>query len=118
MATRFSRPLLRRVPATLRSAAPCVGVSKVSSSQTFANAGKSFDESLKRDFKRWLKSEVVLLACMVAAGAAGVHLYQVQSIKKTFGYYYFEGKYIFLLTCSCLPLHSMHVRAEPWKCTC
>ena len=84
MATRFSRPLLRRVPATLRSAAPCVGVSKVSSSQTFANAGKSFDESLKRDFKRWLKSEVVLLACMVAAGAAGVHLYQVQSIKKNF----------------------------------
>uniref|UniRef100_A0AAV1TIJ6 Uncharacterized protein n=1 Tax=Peronospora matthiolae TaxID=2874970 RepID=A0AAV1TIJ6_9STRA len=76
MATRFSCPLLRRVPATLRSAAPRVGLSKLSSSRTFANAGKSFDETLKRDFKRWLNSEVVLLACMVAAGAAGVHLYQ------------------------------------------
>ncbi|KAG3203421.1 hypothetical protein PC128_g2635 [Phytophthora cactorum] len=34
------------------------------------------DDALKADFKRWLKKEVVLLAFMVAAGAAGVHFYQ------------------------------------------
>ncbi|KAG6949844.1 hypothetical protein JG688_00014464 [Phytophthora aleatoria] len=34
------------------------------------------DDALKAEFKRWLKKEVVLLAFMVAAGAAGVHFYQ------------------------------------------
>ena len=31
------------------------------------------------DCKRWVKKELVLLACMVAAGATGVHFYQVPS---------------------------------------
>ncbi|KAF1780064.1 Progesterone-induced-blocking factor 1 [Phytophthora cactorum] len=40
------------------------------------------DDALKAEFKRWLKKEVVLLAFMVAAGAAGVHFYQVHWMKE------------------------------------
>ncbi|KAG3108870.1 hypothetical protein PI125_g11425 [Phytophthora idaei] len=71
MAARFSRPLLRRIAVTSSASSR-----SLSSSRTFANAARGPDDALKAEFKRWLKKEVVLLAFMVAAGAAGVHFYQ------------------------------------------
>ncbi|CAI5720799.1 unnamed protein product [Hyaloperonospora brassicae] len=79
MATRLSRPLLRRVPATCPLTAPVTTSAAQLSSRTFASANERFDESLPRDFRRWLKAEVALLVCLAAAGAVGVHLYQNRS---------------------------------------
>ncbi|KAJ8571816.1 hypothetical protein ON010_g5019 [Phytophthora cinnamomi] len=77
MASRLSRPLVNRISASSAAAVRIPGGSSgLFASRGFANAARNPDEALKADFKRWFKKEVVLLACMVAAGATGVHFYQ------------------------------------------
>ncbi|KAE8904512.1 hypothetical protein PF005_g2779 [Phytophthora fragariae] len=71
MASRLSRPLLRRIGDSSAAVLRVPGASR-----RFGNAARNPDEALKADFKRWLKKEAVLLAFMVAAGATGVHFYQ------------------------------------------
>lgn len=42
-------------------------------------AASSSHEALKRDFGRWLRGELALLAAMLAVGVSGVYVYQVRS---------------------------------------
>lgn len=79
MASRLSRPLLRRIGTSSSAVLRVPGSSSgVFASRGFANAASNPDEVLKADFRRWLKKEAVLLAFIVAAGATGVHFYQVR----------------------------------------
>lgn len=116
MATRFSRPFLRRVPATCPFTAPIRTSATPLSARTFASATttKRFDESLLRDFRRWLKSEVALLVCLAAAGAAGVHLYQVHRPNERRDMIETKSdlKRLFVLTDLCFVCRAS-VRAEP-----
>jgi len=78
MAARFSRPLLRNVGASAVHQGPRAPAFNALTARAFASASRGSNAALKADFKRWLKKELALLAFMVAAGATGVHFYQVQ----------------------------------------
>ncbi|KAI9907533.1 hypothetical protein PsorP6_003291 [Peronosclerospora sorghi] len=71
MVIRFSRSLLRCTSISARNGARNRAIPR-----SFGNAARNSDESLKAEFKHWLKKEVVLLSVMVLAGATGVHFYQ------------------------------------------